>query len=74
MRYLLCLGIRFYKICISPLMPKACRFYPSCSGYAEEAIEAHGAVKGIVLSTLRIAKCHPFGSSGFDPVPKTQSK
>ena len=65
--------IRFYRRFISPLFPPACRFEPSCSRYAIEAIETHGALKGSGLALRRLSRCHPIswlgGSSGFDPVP-----
>jgi len=61
--------IRGYKRFISPLLPRACRFYPSCSTYAAEAIERHGTVRGIMLAGRRIARCHPFHPGGYDPVP-----
>ncbi len=61
--------IRGYKRCISPLLPRACRFYPSCSTYAAEAIERHGPARGIMLAARRIARCHPFHPGGYDPVP-----
>ncbi|MCU6707714.1 membrane protein insertion efficiency factor YidD [Paenibacillus sp. J5C_2022] len=61
--------IRFYRKVISPLKPPTCRFYPSCSIYALEAIEKHGAAKGSWLAAKRIARCHPFHPGGFDPVP-----
>jgi putative membrane protein insertion efficiency factor len=65
--------IRFYRHFISPLFPPACRFQPSCSQYAIEAIESHGPLKGMALAARRLARCHPItwlgGSSGFDPVP-----
>jgi len=61
--------IRFYQVVISPLTPAACRFEPTCSHYALEAIQKHGIFKGIWLSIKRISKCHPWGKSGFDPVP-----
>ncbi|MEJ1967492.1 MAG: membrane protein insertion efficiency factor YidD [Rhizomicrobium sp.] len=65
--------IRFYRIFISPLFPPACRFEPSCSRYAIEAIEVHGPLKGLGLALRRLSRCHPIswlgGSSGFDPVP-----
>jgi putative membrane protein insertion efficiency factor len=65
--------IRFYRHFISPLLPPACRFQPSCSQYAIEAIELHGPLKGVALAARRLARCHPVtwlgGSSGFDPVP-----
>lgn len=62
--------IRFYRKFISPMKPPTCRFAPTCSHYALEAIEVHGVLKGGWLSTKRIAKCHPFHPGGYDPVPK----
>jgi len=61
--------IRFYRKFISPLKPPTCRFLPTCSAYALEAIEVHGAAKGSYLAVKRICKCHPFHPGGFDPVP-----
>jgi uncharacterized protein len=65
--------IRFYRLFVSPLFPPACRFQPSCSQYAIEAIQMHGARKGFALALRRLSRCHPItwlgGSSGFDPVP-----
>jgi putative membrane protein insertion efficiency factor len=61
--------IRFYRAFISPLKPPTCRFAPTCSAYALEAIEVHGALKGSYLAVRRICKCHPFHPGGFDPVP-----
>ena len=65
--------IHFYRRFISPLFPPACRFQPTCSRYAIEAIETHGPARGLFLALRRLAKCHPItwlgGSSGFDPVP-----
>ncbi len=64
------LGIlRGYKILISPLFTGACRFHPSCSSYMAEAIRTHGVCTGVWLGVRRLARCHPLGSSGFDPVP-----
>jgi hypothetical protein len=63
------LPIRFYRKWISPLKPPSCRFYPTCSAYALEALETHGVVKGTYLAVKRICKCHPFHPGGFDPVP-----
>ncbi len=65
--------IRFYRLFISPLFPPACRFQPTCSQYAIEAIQTHGPLKGLGLAIRRLSRCHPItwlgGSSGFDPVP-----
>lgn len=67
--FVLCLPIRFYRKFISPLKPVCCRFYPTCSMYALEALKKYGAVKGIYLSSKRILKCTPLHSGGYDPVP-----
>lgn len=61
--------IRFYQVCISPLKPPTCRFTPTCSAYALEALRKHGLFKGSWLAVRRILKCHPWGGSGYDPVP-----
>jgi putative membrane protein insertion efficiency factor len=61
--------VYFYKYCISPLKPPSCRFTPTCSEYAVIAFKKHGAFKGLYLTIKRILKCHPWGSSGYDPVP-----
>lgn len=66
---LLILPIRFYQLAISPMLPASCRFVPTCSQYAIEALQKHGAVKGSWLAIKRICRCHPWGGSGFDPVP-----
>ncbi|MEF3307245.1 membrane protein insertion efficiency factor YidD [Paenibacillus sp. GYB003] len=63
------LPIRFYRKWISPLKPPTCRFYPSCSAYALEAIDVYGPAKGSWMAVKRICKCHPFHPGGFDPVP-----
>ncbi|MGN6392699.1 MAG: membrane protein insertion efficiency factor YidD [Gemmatimonadales bacterium] len=68
-RRLLALMIRGYQRFVSPALPPSCRFYPSCSQYALEAITRHGAVKGTWLATRRLVRCHPFNPGGFDPVP-----
>ncbi|MDR1782792.1 MAG: membrane protein insertion efficiency factor YidD [Dysgonamonadaceae bacterium] len=59
----------FYKYCISPLTPAMCRYTPTCSQYALEAIKKYGPLKGVWLATKRILRCHPWGGHGYDPVP-----
>ena len=67
--WLLILPIRFYQKCISPLTPPTCRFTPTCSNYAIQAIRKHGPFKGLALAVWRILRCNPLGGSGYDPVP-----
>ena len=67
--WLLLLPIYFYRRCISPLLPPACRYTPTCSQYALEALKKYGAIKGGWLALRRILRCHPWGGSGYDPVP-----
>ncbi|MDP9018815.1 MAG: membrane protein insertion efficiency factor YidD [Candidatus Eremiobacteraeota bacterium] len=64
-------GLRLYKVVVSPLLPPACRFYPTCSQYAAEAIAKHGAVRGVFLAVKRLARCHPWHPGGIDPVPES---
>ena len=61
--------VRFYQVCISPLKPPSCRFIPTCSQYALEALRKYGPFKGSWLALRRILRCHPWGGSGYDPVP-----
>lgn len=61
--------IRFYQACISPALPSSCRYHPSCSAYAYEAVEKWGLVRGARLALARLLRCRPFGSYGHDPVP-----
>ena len=68
-RQLLAGLIRVYQRLISPLLPPSCRFYPSCSQYALEAVTRHGALRGSWLAARRLVRCHPFHPGGFDPVP-----
>lgn len=68
-RLLLILPIRFYRYVISPWLGPNCRYLPTCSAYAIEAIERHGALKGSWLAMRRLARCHPLGGHGYDPVP-----
>ncbi len=67
-------GIRFYRKHISPHLPAMCKYYPTCSAYAIEAIEVHGALKGSVLAFLRILRCNELFSGGYDPVPPKKEK
>ncbi|MYE13542.1 MAG: membrane protein insertion efficiency factor YidD [Gammaproteobacteria bacterium] len=61
--------VRFYRYALSPLLPRSCRFHPSCSAYALEAIRVHGPWRGGWLGLRRIGRCHPFNDGGYDPVP-----
>ncbi len=61
--------IRCYQKCISPLLPNVCRYKPSCSEYFIEALMIHGVIKGTFLGIKRLMRCHPWGGSGYDPVP-----
>ncbi|MGQ7846654.1 membrane protein insertion efficiency factor YidD [Granulosicoccus sp. 3-233] len=65
--------IAFYRRWVSPLLPPRCRFVPSCSEYAAEAIATHGTLRGGKLAVLRVCRCHPFHPGGFDPVPQTRN-
>jgi putative membrane protein insertion efficiency factor len=65
--------LRFYKLAISPLLGNRCRFYPSCSDYARQAIQYHGAARGTYLAAKRLCRCHPFSAGGVDPVPPAPS-
>lgn len=64
------LPIHFYRYAISPLLPASCRHIPTCSEYSLQALKAHGIVKGTALAANRISRCHPWGTSGYDPVPR----
>jgi len=69
---LLSLPVRAYRLLLSPWVGNSCRYQPTCSAYALDALEKHGAVRGTWLALKRIARCHPWGKSGFDPVPDDQ--
>ncbi|WP_073269399.1 membrane protein insertion efficiency factor YidD [Alkalibacter saccharofermentans] len=68
MKKLMLLMIKFYQKAISPLLPKTCRFHPTCSDYCIQAIEKYGPLKGFVICAKRVGKCHPFHPGGFDPL------
>jgi len=70
MKYLLIAIIRFYQLAISPMLGSNCRFYPTCSHYAKQAIEQHGALKGTWLAVRRIGRCNPWQEGGVDLVPE----
>jgi putative membrane protein insertion efficiency factor len=61
--------IYIYKYTLSPILPNACRYVPTCSSYSIEALQKHGVIKGFLLSVKRIGRCHPWGGQGYDPVP-----
>ena len=66
--------IRGYQLLLSPVLPASCRFMPSCSAYAIEAVEKHGPLAGTWLAARRICRCHPWNDGGFDPVPEPKNK
>lgn len=69
MRRLIVLMLRFYKRGVSPLLPPACRFHPTCGDYMAEAVSRHGAGRGVWMGLKRLARCHPLNAGGLDPVP-----
>lgn len=74
LKYLFLVPVYFYKYAISPLTPASCRHVPTCSEYAVRAIKIHGALKGSWLAIKRLSRCHPWGTSGYDPVPPRRIK
>jgi len=72
MKYILLGLIKFYQYAISPHLPKSCRYYPTCSAYAYEAVSKHGILRGSFMAAKRILRCHPFNAGGYDPVPELQ--
>ena len=72
--YPLVLLVRFYQLAISPYTPSSCRYEPSCSQYTIEALKKRGVIVGLLLSLKRIFSCHPWGGSGYDPVPNKKNK
>ncbi len=69
MKRCLLLAIKLYQMVVSPYLPSSCRYAPTCSHYSQEAVQRYGAVKGGWIGIKRLARCHPFGGKGFDPVP-----
>jgi len=67
-------AIGAYRLFISPILPRSCRYHPTCSAYAMEAIMRHGALRGTGLAVWRIARCHPWGGSGYNPVPRKPAR
>ncbi len=74
MKRILIVFVKVYRYAISPFMAPCCRFHPTCSSYALQALEQHGALKGTWYSIRRISRCHPWHPGGFDPVPRTQDQ
>ena len=72
--FIISLPVKFYRAAISPLIASNCRYQPTCSAYALEALEKHGAIKGSWLAAKRISRCHPLGGDGYDPVPDKDHK
>lgn len=66
----MCVSVRTYQLLLGPVLPPSCRYYPSCSNYAIEALQRHGPLAGLWLAVLRILRCHPWGGDGVDPVPE----
>jgi uncharacterized protein len=71
---LFAIGITVYQYLISPMLPKSCRFYPTCSEYAKQALLKYGFIQGSILSIKRIVRCHPFCEGGYDPVEKIKTE
>jgi putative membrane protein insertion efficiency factor len=72
MKKIALLPIHFYRWFLSPFLGRNCRFHPTCSAYALEAIETHGIARGYVLALKRVGRCHPWGGAGYDPVPEVR--
>jgi putative membrane protein insertion efficiency factor len=74
MKYVLIWLLKGYRFAISPLYGQVCRYHPTCSAYALEAVQTHGAVRGTWLATRRVARCHPWAAGGLDPVPPAKNR
>jgi len=74
LKWIFIFPVKLYQIFISPFIPNSCRHIPTCSQYTVEAIQIHGVIKGILLGIIRLSKCHPWGTHGFDPVPPKKEK
>lgn len=74
LRQIICLPIKMYQYLISPLLKPSCRYYPSCSQYAESAIKHHGISRGLLMAIKRVLRCHPWAQGGYDPVLPNDEK
>jgi uncharacterized protein len=74
LRRLICLPIKLYQYILSPILPNSCRFHPSCSTYAIDAILLHGLGKGSLMACMRLCRCHPASLGGYDPIPEKREK
>ncbi|MEM8508134.1 MAG: membrane protein insertion efficiency factor YidD [Bacteroidota bacterium] len=72
-KYIATGAVRFYQLAISPMLPSSCRHQPTCSQYMIDAINEWGVVRGLILGTKRLLRCHPWGTHGYDPVPKKET-
>jgi putative membrane protein insertion efficiency factor len=68
MQWIVIRALRLYQLTLSPFLPSACRFHPTCSEYTRQAVEVHGSIKGMWMGLRRLARCHPFHAGGYDPV------
>ena len=73
MKYPIIWFLKAYRFAISPLYGQVCRYHPTCSAYALQAVETHGAIRGVYLAARRVMRCHPWAAGGYDPVPQSSS-